>query len=63
MIIYIEEKFIQISVRKHEGRGTLGDLGVDGILKWILKKQNGKAWIGFIWLRFRKTGGLLYTRY
>jgi hypothetical protein len=37
-------------------RCTLGDLGVDGKLKWILKKQNGKAWIGFIWLRIRKSG-------
>jgi hypothetical protein len=28
-------------------------LGVDGmiILKWILKKLNGMAWTGLIWLR------------
>jgi hypothetical protein len=28
------------------------DIGTDGlILKWIFKKQNGKAWTGFIWIR------------
>jgi hypothetical protein len=27
------------------------DVGTEGlILKWILKKQNGKPWSGFIWI-------------
>jgi hypothetical protein len=50
-------------VEKREGKSTLGDLGVDGILKWILKKGDRKAWIGFIWLGIRTTGGMLCTRY
>jgi hypothetical protein len=31
------------------------DLNVDGriILKWILRKQDGRIWIGIIWLRNR----------
>jgi hypothetical protein len=37
------------------------DLGVDGkiILNWILEKWDGKAWIGYIWLRTVTGGGLL----
>jgi hypothetical protein len=42
-------------------RVTLVDLGVDSILKWILKKQDGKERIGFIWLRIRKSGAVVYT--
>jgi hypothetical protein len=32
---------------------------VDGkiILEWILGKQAGKVWIGFIWLRIGTNGG------
>ena len=27
------------------------DVGTDGlILKWLFKKQNGKAWTAFIWI-------------
>jgi hypothetical protein len=44
-------------------RGTLGDLGADGTLKWILKKQDGREWIGFIWFRIGKSGGLFCTLY
>jgi hypothetical protein len=44
-----------------KGRHHSGDLGVDGkiTLDWILGKQNGKVWIGFIWLRIGTSGGLL----
>ena len=39
-------------------RNHFEDLGVDGsiVLKWILKKWDGEAWTGLIWLR-RGTGG------
>jgi hypothetical protein len=34
-------------------RDHFEDLGVDGKipLKWLLKKWNGEAWTGLIWLR------------
>jgi hypothetical protein len=36
-------------------------VGVDGRirLKWILEKEDGKLWTGFIWLRIRTSGGHL----
>jgi hypothetical protein len=36
-------------------RYNLKGVGIDGkiILKWILKKQDRRAWIGFIFLRIR----------
>ena len=39
----------------------LEDLGVHGriILKWNLKKGNGKAWTDLIWPRIRRGGWLL----
>jgi hypothetical protein len=40
------------------------DLGVDWkiILKWITDKQNGKMWIGSIWLRIGTKFRLIQTR-
>jgi hypothetical protein len=29
------------------------------ILKWVFKKWNGETWIGLIWLRIGRGGGLL----
>jgi hypothetical protein len=48
-----DEKCIQNLVGKPEGKNSSKDLGVDGstILEWILGKQGGKLWTGFIWLR------------
>jgi hypothetical protein len=38
-----------------------GNLDVDGriLLKWILRKCDGKVLIGFVWLRTRTVGRLL----
>jgi hypothetical protein len=43
-----------------KGRDHLEEPGVDGriILEWILRKQGGKVWIGFIWIRIRTSDGL-----
>jgi hypothetical protein len=40
-------------VAKSEGRNFFKDVGIDRriILKRFLKKYNGRAWTGFIWLR------------
>jgi hypothetical protein len=36
------------------------DLDVDGrILNWIVKKQDGSAWTGLIWLGIWISGGML----
>jgi hypothetical protein len=43
-----------ILVGKPEGKRPLGR---PRILKWILWKQGGAAWIGFIWLRIGTGGG------
>jgi hypothetical protein len=39
-------------VGKLKGRDHAGNLDVDGriILEWILGKEGGKLWTGFIWL-------------
>ena len=49
------------------GRGILRerdhfeDSGIDGriILRWILRKWDGGAWTGLIWLRTGTEGGML----
>jgi hypothetical protein len=55
-----DEKTYQNFIRKPEGKGTLGHLGVDGriTLEWILGKYGGNLWTGFIWLRIGTSGGL-----
>jgi hypothetical protein len=35
------------------------DVGGWIILKWILERQDGTVWIGFIWFRIGTGGGLL----
>jgi hypothetical protein len=45
--------------KRPEGNRPLKELGVHVIiLKWILKKQYGRASTGFIWLRIGTSGGL-----
>jgi hypothetical protein len=48
-------------VRKPKGKKLLEELGIDEriILQWILEKQGGKVWIGFIWLRIGTNSRLL----
>jgi hypothetical protein len=44
-----------------KGRNHSEDLGIDWriILEWILKKQVGRVWTGFIWLRTGISSGVL----
>jgi hypothetical protein len=51
----------KILVCKPEGRVESEDMGVDVkiILKWILGKQGGRFWSGFIWLSIGLNGGPL----
>jgi hypothetical protein len=44
-----------------KGRVHLEDLGVDGsiLLKWIVKKFDGRTRPTFIWIRIGNNGGLL----
>jgi hypothetical protein len=55
------EKLVQSTSEKLKGRDHSEDLGIDGkkISEWILGKQDGKVWTGFIWLRIGTSGGLL----
>jgi hypothetical protein len=51
-------KFYSVNLK---GKYHSDELGVDGrmILDWILGKQGGKVWTGFIWLRIGTSGGVL----
>jgi hypothetical protein len=51
----------RVLVGRPEGRRTLGRPRRRWriILKWILKKWDGEAWTGLIWLRIGTGGGLL----
>jgi len=35
----------------------LEDLGLDGRIKWVIKKWSGEAWTELIWLRIGTCGG------
>jgi hypothetical protein len=56
-----EERCIQGLWRNLRERGPLEDRCLDGriILRWILRKGDGRAWTGLIWLRIGTDGGLL----
>jgi hypothetical protein len=47
-----------------KGKDQSEILRLDGktILKWIIRKQGGKVWTGFVWLRTGTSDGLLLTR-
>jgi hypothetical protein len=51
----------KILVEKMKGRDHAQDLGVDGkiTLEWISRKQDGKVWSEFIWLKIGTSGGFL----
>jgi hypothetical protein len=39
------------------GRDHLEDLGIDErVLKWIMEKEDGRAWISVTWLRIGTSG-------
>jgi hypothetical protein len=41
-------------------RGYLEDPGINWmVLKWILKKEDGRTWNEFIWFMIKNSGGLL----
>ena len=43
-------------------RGHLEDLSIDErILNCIIKKEDGRTWSGFIWLRTGSSGRILTT--
>jgi hypothetical protein len=51
-------KFVSL---KSEGKRHSEDLHADAeiILEWILRKEGGKVWTGFIWLRTGASGSTL----
>jgi hypothetical protein len=67
-----QERCIKILIRRPEVKRKLGirrgrwedsleyvEVGGRIILKWILKKWDGEAWTGLIWLRVGTGGGYL----
>jgi hypothetical protein len=48
------------NIRKPAAKRAFGRLRVDRriILKWILKKQGGRVWTEYIWLRIWSNSGL-----
>jgi hypothetical protein len=48
-------------VGKPKERHKLKDLGVDGVIviKRFLRRLDGVAWTGFVWLKTGTSGGLL----
>jgi hypothetical protein len=52
-----------IVVGKREGKDHSEDGRADGMItsEWILGKQGGKVWSGYIWLRIGTSGELLWT--
>jgi hypothetical protein len=59
-----DEKCIQCSGWNTWGKHHLKDLDVNGktILEWTSEKYCGRVWTGFICLRVRISGGILWTR-
>jgi len=51
----------RVWVGKPEDRGHLEGLGIEEIiiLKWMLKKRDGKAWAELLWLSIGTSGRLL----
>jgi hypothetical protein len=60
---YGEEEKCIVLVVIPEGQRTLGGprIRAEHTIKWNLKTDR-RAWIGLIWLRIRKSGGLLWKR-
>jgi len=54
----MRSKFLSKSLNR---KYNLGDLGAGEriILRWMLTKDGGKVWTGFIWLRIETSSGLL----
>jgi hypothetical protein len=48
-------------VGEPEGKRPFGRPTVDGmtIFEWMLEKEGGKVWSGFLWLKIRTSDGLL----
>jgi hypothetical protein len=55
------ETHVKVWSESKKGKDHLEDKGVDGtiILKWIIKKLNGRVWSAFIWFAIGTSGGLL----
>jgi hypothetical protein len=43
-------------------RDHWGDLGVDGILRWLFRKWDVGVWTGLSWLRIETDGRHLWMR-